>query len=98
MLLCVTQYETMQRKVEKELKEAQDDLKDAIHSEKERAASISELKQQSIDMEGTLGAFQVESQAAKNRIWWKSAKWIAIAGVLIVIIAGVIFLYIAGKI
>ncbi|KAI5184940.1 hypothetical protein NEHOM01_0491 [Nematocida homosporus] len=87
----------MERKVEKELKEAQDDLQEAISSEKARAASVSELKQQSIDMEKSMGAFQTESEAAKNRIWWKSAKWIAIASILIILIFGTLFFFIASK-
>lgn len=88
----------MERKVEKELKNAQSDLKDAIRTEKERAASISDLKEQSLSMEENLSTFQEESRAAKNRLWWKSAKWIALACLLIFLIVGAIFLYIATKV
>lgn len=88
----------MQRKVEKELKSAQSDLKDAIRTERERAASVSELKEQSVNMESNLGAFQEESKQAKNRIWWKSVKWMAAACLLAFIVVGAIFLYIASKV
>ncbi|OAG31885.1 hypothetical protein NEDG_00360 [Nematocida displodere] len=87
----------MDNKVEKELAGAQDDLKEAIHAEKERGASASELKQQSIDLEGSLTDFEKESAAAKNRIWWKSAKWMLIAGIFVSLILLCLFCYIYVK-
>ncbi|KAI5181903.1 hypothetical protein NEOKW01_2059 [Nematocida sp. AWRm80] len=88
----------MEKKVQKELDKAKGDLKEAIDAERQRAASLNDLKQQSIDMEDTMGAFREESEATKNRLWWKSAKWIAIASVICLLLFGGIFLFLFSKI
>lgn len=82
----------MEKKVEKELKDAQDDIREAIDEENKRSASISSLESKSKQMEQSLGELQEESHNVKNRLWKKSAKWIIIVVILFIVIGGIAFL------
>lgn len=82
----------MEKKVEKELKDAQDDIREAIDEENKRSASISSLESKSKQMEQSLGELQEEAHNVKNRLWKKSAKWIIIVVVLFIVIGGIAFL------
>lgn len=84
--------------MEKELDDAKEDIQDALEAERKRGASLEELKSQTVEIDESMSAFRTESGRAKNRLWWKSAKWIAIAATLVILIAGGFLLYIVSKI
>ncbi|KAI5190110.1 hypothetical protein NECID01_0803 [Nematocida sp. AWRm77] len=88
----------MERKVEKELDDAKEDIQDAIDAERKRGTSLEELKSQTVEIDDAMGEFRTESQHAKSRLWWKSAKWIAIASILVFLIAGGFLLFIISKV
>ncbi|KAH9387515.1 uncharacterized protein NEMAJ01_2411 [Nematocida major] len=88
----------MDKKVEKELQEAQDDIKDALDAERDRSASISSLEKQSVALDSSLAGLQEESHRAKNRLWRKSIMWVAFACVLVLVLGGIVFLYVYNQI
>jgi len=93
----VKQQQQMNRKIEKELEDAKGDIKDAIDAERQREVSMHDLKAQTLDIDDSMGAFKTESEKAKNRIWWKSAKWIAVGCVLAFFVVFVITLMIVNQ-
>ncbi|EHY64563.1 hypothetical protein NEAUS04_2168 [Nematocida ausubeli] len=88
----------MDRKVERELEDAQGEIKEAIKEEKKRGASISELEKESERMDDSLGSMQMETHAAKNRLLRKSIIWVSLCILIVLIVGSVIFLYIYEKI
>ncbi|OAG30906.1 hypothetical protein NEIG_00390 [Nematocida sp. ERTm5] len=87
-----------QQKVEKELEDAQSEIKDAIKEEKKRGASISSLEKDSEQLNESLSGLQEQTHSAKNRLLRKSFLWIGLAVLIVLIIGTVIFLYIYEKI
>lgn len=78
----------MEEQVEQELNKAKGDLRGAIREERKRSASTSQLSKESQDLALSMGDLQRESTAARNRIWWKTTKWLLLAGILVFIIVG----------
>ncbi|KAI5192671.1 hypothetical protein NEMIN01_2138 [Nematocida minor] len=87
----------MEKKVEKELQDAQEDIKDAINAEKKRSASISSLEQQSVELDASLTGLQEETHSARKRLWKKCLKWIIVATIIFLILGGLLFSYVYDK-
>lgn len=91
-------YIQMEKKVEKELEEAKEDIKDAISAEKKRTASVSKLKSESLALDSSLTGLQESTHDAKNRLWKKCAKWIILAALIVLIVGGLLAVYIYDKV
>jgi len=87
----------MEKRVKKELEDAKSDIKDAIDAERRREASVESLRDQTLEIDKSMGDFRTESEKAKSRIWWKSLKWIALAGALVFLVVGLVMVFVIAK-
>ncbi|ELA46529.1 hypothetical protein VCUG_01962 [Vavraia culicis subsp. floridensis] len=78
-------------KINKELLELQDQLKTNIKSEVDRTSKLKQLSKKTKGLEKRGGMFKKKAAEVEQKMWWKSAKYWIVIGVIIFVILLVIY-------
>ena len=71
----------MEKKVKSEVDALTEELKETVAEERERGGSLSDIKKGSESLEKDVSLFAEASGDVKERMWWKSIKWVVLVSI-----------------
>lgn len=83
--------ENVTDEIDKEVNLLQNKLKQTLKEEEERGENIQSLDNRVENLQERAGMFRTDAHDARNKLWWRNFKWMAIAAAVALVLGLILY-------